>query len=363
MGRVNMSRKEYKKYLQVLELGPDASLVEIKKSYLHLKRLYSTESVAISPIAEEFSAEKRKEILSQIEEAYFNLLDILEEEDRKIRKREKKITFDIDRAEAKEEAFPLIEKVLKQAGSVLRAENLKKSYGNRLVVKGVNLEVRSGEIIGLLGRNGAGKTTTFQMVSGLIKPDSGAIYLNNTDISPYSTHKRATQGITYLPQENSVFLKTTVENNLKLVWELQGNKKRERMKLAEQLLEELGLEELSRQPAYSLSGGERRKLEICRALILNPKFLLLDEPFTGIDPLTIIDLQKILIKLRNKGIGIVLSDHNVRDTFKIADRAYIIEEGEILIEGSPQEVASNGLAKERFLGIDFKLGEEVTHSS
>ncbi len=356
-----MSRQEYKKYLEVLELGPDASLVEIKKSYLHLKRLYSTESFAISPIAEEFSAEKREEILRQIEEAYSSLLEILEKEDRKIRKKEKKITLDIDMAE--EGALPLIEKVLKQAGSVLRAENLKKSYGNRLVVKGVNLEVRSGEIIGLLGRNGAGKTTTFQMISGFIKPDSGAIYLDNTDISPYPTHKRAIKGITYLPQEDSVFLKTSVENNLKLVWELQGNKKKERKKLAKQLLQELGLEELSRQLAYSLSGGERRKLEICRSLILNPKFLLLDEPFTGIDPLTIIDLQKILIKLRNKGIGIVLSDHNVRDTFKITDRAYVIEEGEILVEGNPQEVASNELAKERFLGINFKLGEEVTYSS
>lgn len=358
-----VSRQEYVKYLEVLELGPDASLVEIKKSYLHLKRLYSTESLAISPIAEEFSAEKRKEILKQLDEAYSSLLEILEKEDRKIRKKEKKITLDFDRTAAKGDALPLIEKVLKQAGSVLRAENLKKSYGNRLVVKGVNLEIRSGEIIGLLGRNGAGKTTTFQMVSGLVKPDSGAIYLDNTEISPYSTHKRAIHGITYLPQENSVFLKTSVENNLKLVWELQGNKKKERKKLAKQLLGELGLGELSRQPAYSLSGGERRKLEICRALILNPKFLLLDEPFTGIDPLTIIDLQKILIKLRNKGIGIVLSDHNVRDTFRITDRAYVIEGGEILVEGNPQEVASNELAKERFLGINFKLGEEVTYSS
>ena len=358
-----MSRQEYKKYLEVLELDPDASLIEIKKSYLHLKRLYSTESLAISSIAEEFSAEKREEILRQIEEAYSSLLEILEKEDRKIRKKEKKITFDIDRAEAEQGALPLIEKVLKQAGSVLRARNLEKSYGNRLVVKGVNLEVRSGEIIGLLGRNGAGKTTTFQMVSGLIRPDSGAICLDNTEISSYSTHKRAIQGITYLPQEDSVFLKTSVENNLKLVWELQGSKKKERKKLAGQLLEELGLEELSRQPAYSLSGGERRKLEICRALILNPKFLLLDEPFTGIDPLTIIDLQKILIKLRSKGIGIILSDHNVRDTFKITDRAYVIEEGEILVEGNPQEVASNELAKEHFLGKNFKLGGEVTYSS
>jgi lipopolysaccharide export system ATP-binding protein len=358
-----MSRKEYERYLEVLELGPDASLIEIKKSYLHLKRLYSTESMAILPIAEEFSSEKREEILRQIEEAYSGLLDILEKEDRKVRKKEKGITLDVDSEQAKEGPFSLIEKVLKQAGSILRAENLKKSYGNRLVVRGVNLEVHSGEIIGLLGRNGAGKTTTFQMVSGLIKPDSGTICLDSTEISSYSTHKRAAQGITYLPQENSVFLKTSVRNNLKMVWELQGSKTKERMKLAEQLLEELGLGELSRQPAYSLSGGERRKLEICRALTLNPKFLLLDEPFTGIDPLTIIDLQKILIKLRNKGIGIVLSDHNVRDTFKITDRAYVIEEGEILVEGNPREVASNELARERFLGLNFKLGEEVTHSS
>ncbi len=358
-----MSRKEYKECLKVLELGPDASLTEIKRSYLHLKRLYSTESVAISPIAGEFPAEKREAVLRAIEEAYSNLLDILEKEDRKIRKKEKKITFDIEREEAKTDALPLIEKMLKQAGSVLRAENLKKSFGNRMVVKGVNLEVRSGEIIGLLGRNGAGKTTTFQMVSGLIKPDSGVILLDNTEISAYSTHKRASQGITYLPQENSVFLKTSVENNLKMVWELQGSKKRERMRLAQQLLEELGLEDLSHQAAYTLSGGERRKLEICRALILKPKFLLLDEPFTGIDPLTVIDLQKILIKLRDKGIGIVLSDHNVRDTFKITDRAYVIEEGEILVEGNPQQVSSNEWARKRFLGLNFKLGGEVTHSS
>jgi|GEM_PF-793872 len=358
-----MSREEYRKHLAVLELGPDASLVEIKKSYLHLKRLYSSESIAISPIAEEFPEGKRKEILREIEEAYANLLVLLEEEDRKIRKKEKKIAFDIDKAEEKEDALPLIEQVLKQVGSVLRAKNLKKSFGIRLVVKGVNLEVRSGETIGLLGRNGAGKTTTFQMVAGLLKPDSGEIFLDNTEISPCSTHQRASQGIIYLPQEDSVFLKTSVENNLKLIWELQGDKKKERIKLARQLLEKLGLDKLSRQPAHSLSGGERRKLEICRALILDPKFLLLDEPFTGIDPLTIIDLQKILIKLRNKGIGIVLSDHNVRDTFKIADRAYVIEDGEILVEGNPQEVASNELAKERFLGKNFKLGEEVTYSS
>jgi lipopolysaccharide export system ATP-binding protein len=358
-----MSREEYQKYLEILELDSDASLTEIKKSYLHLKRLYSTDSIAISPIAEEFPEEKRKEVLHQIEDAYSNLLALLEKEDKKILKKEKKITFDIDKVEREEKTLPYIEMMLKQVGSILKAKDLQKSFNSRLVVKGVNLQVRSGEIIGLLGRNGAGKTTTFLMITGLLKPDDGGLYLDDSNISTCSTHQRANLGITYLPQENSVFLKTSVENNLKMVWELMGKKKREQKKLAKQLLEELGLDKLSHQMSYSLSGGERRKLEICRALLLNPKFLLLDEPFTGIDPLTIIDLQKILIKLRNRGIGIVLSDHNVRDTFRITDRAYVIDEGKILVEGNPQEVASNTLARKHFLGKNFKLGEEVTYSS
>jgi lipopolysaccharide export system ATP-binding protein len=358
-----MSKEEYQKYLEILELNPKASLAEIKKSYLHLKRLYSTDSIAISPIAEEFPEEKRKEILIQIEEAYNNLLALLEKEDKNILKKEKRITFDIDKTEREKKPLPHIEKMLKQVGSVLKAQDLKKGFNNRWVVKGVTLQVRSGEIIGLLGRNGAGKTTTFLMIAGLLRPDEGRLYLDDTNISTCSTHQRAIQGITYLPQENSVFLKTTVQNNLKMVWELMGNKKKERKNLAKQLLEELGLEELSDQKSHSLSGGERRKLEICRALLLNPKFLLLDEPFTGIDPLTIIDLQKILIKLRNKGIGVVISDHNVRDTFRITDRAYVMDEGKILVEGNPQDVASSKLARELFLGENFKLGEEVTYSS
>jgi lipopolysaccharide export system ATP-binding protein len=253
--------------------------------------------------------------------------------------------------------------MLKQIGSVLKAKGLQKSFNGRMVVKGIDLQVRSGEIIGLLGRNGAGKTTTFLMIAGLLKPDQGGLYFDDSNISSFSTHQRANRGITYLPQENSVFLKTSVENNLKMVWEIRGGKRNERKKLAKQLLEELGLESLSHQQAFSLSGGERRKLEICRALLLDPKFLLLDEPFTGIDPLTIIDLQKILIKLRNRGIGIIVSDHNVRDTFRITDRAYVIDEGEILVEGNPQEIASSKLAREYFLGENFRLGEEVTYSS
>lgn len=242
--------------------------------------------------------------------------------------------------------------------SRLEANNLVKSYGRRVVVKNVDVRIRSGEIIGLLGRNGAGKTTIFQMIVGLIKPDSGHIILDGTEISQAPTNKRAMTGLTYLPQENSVFLKASVENNLRLALELQPYSKEEREKIIRDLLEEFGLLSLARQPAHSLSGGERRRLEICRSLVLKPKFLLLDEPFTGIDPLTILELQKILVRLKNKDIGILLSDHNVRDTFKIAGRAYIIDEGEILIEDIPERIAANPKARERFLGTEFSLGAE-----
>ena len=242
--------------------------------------------------------------------------------------------------------------------SCLEAKNLVKSYGRRVVVNNVDIRIRSGEIIGLLGRNGAGKTTIFQMIVGLIKPDSGHIILDGTEISQAPTNKRAMTGLTYLPQENSVFLKASVENNLRLALELQPYSKEEREKIIRDLLEEFGLLPLAKQSAHSLSGGERRRLEICRALVLKPKFLLLDEPFTGIDPLTILELQKILVRLKNKDIGILLSDHNVRDTFKIAGRAYIIDEGEILIEDIPERIAANPKARERFLGTDFSLGAE-----
>jgi lipopolysaccharide export system ATP-binding protein len=197
------------------------------------------------------------------------------------------------------------------------------------------------------------------MMVGLLKPDSGAIYLEDADISRYSTHRRAEAGVTYLPQENSVFLKATAENNLKLVLELQSMNQNEVNNLTHKTLDELGLLPLAKQYAYTLSGGERRRLEIGRSLVLKPKFMLLDEPFTGIDPLTIIELQKIMIKLKDKGIGIVLSDHNVRDALKITDRTYIIDEGEILVEGTPQEITLNEKARERFLGEKFRLGDEI----
>jgi lipopolysaccharide export system ATP-binding protein len=241
----------------------------------------------------------------------------------------------------------------------LKAEKLTKTYDQRAVVKDMKLEIRSGEVIGLLGRNGAGKTTTFHMIVGLVRPDGGRISLDGMDISQFSTYRRATEGITYLPQEGSVFLRTSVENNLKIILELQPYTKKEREKIIHELLEELGLLPLAKQAAHSLSGGERRRLEICRSLSLKPKFLLLDEPFTGIDPLTIIELQKILVQLKAKGIGIVVTDHNVRDTFKIVSRAYIIDEGETLIEGTPEEIAADENARRRFLGKNFRLDEKL----
>jgi lipopolysaccharide export system ATP-binding protein len=242
--------------------------------------------------------------------------------------------------------------------ALLETRQLVKSYGRRVVVKAVDIAVRSGEVIGLLGRNGAGKTTIFQMIVGLVRPDSGSILLDNRNISRLPTHRRAEAGLTYLPQENSVFLKASVADNLRLSLELRSLSKSERQKTAADLLEEFGLSALASQSADSLSGGEQRRLEICRALTLRPKFLLLDEPFTGIDPLTILELQKILMRLKNMGIGILLSDHNVRDTFKIADRAYVIDEGEILIEDVPSKIAIDARARERFLGTEFTLGEE-----
>ena len=244
------------------------------------------------------------------------------------------------------------------SNSLLEARALVKRFGPRTVVKGVDLKVASGEIVGLLGRNGAGKTTIFQMIVGLLRPDAGSVRLDGRDISRTPTDRRALAGLTYLPQENSIFLKASVADNLRLGLELRGYRRSDRKKLAAELLDEFGLLALAGQSAHTLSGGERRRLEICRALILQPKFLLLDEPFTGIDPLTILDLQKILVRLRERGIGILLSDHNVRETFKIADRAVVIDEGEILIEDVPVRVAADARTREKFLGTAFTFGEE-----
>jgi lipopolysaccharide export system ATP-binding protein len=241
---------------------------------------------------------------------------------------------------------------------LLHAENLVKGFGRRLVVQGADVRVGSGEIIGLLGRNGAGKTTIFQMIVGLVKPDGGRILLDDADLTAWATDKRAEAGLTYLPQENSIFLKASVRDNLRLAIELLPYERSERGPAAQALLDEFGLAALAGQRAYSLSGGERRRLEIARALTLKPKFLLLDEPFTGIDPITIVDIQRILLRLKARGIGILLSDHNVRDTFRIADRAYIIDDGRILVEDVPKAVALHEGAREKFLGREFTFGEE-----
>jgi len=242
--------------------------------------------------------------------------------------------------------------------SRLEARRLVKRYGRRIVVKGVDAVFESGEIVGLLGRNGAGKTTFFQMIVCLLRPDAGAVYLDGENMTSLPTDRRARAGLTYLPQENSVFLKASVIDNLRLGLELQPLSRAEREATAAALLEEFNLSPLAAQGADSLSGGERRRLEICRALLLQPKFLLLDEPFTGIDPLTIREIQKTLLRLKERGIGIILSDHNVRDTFQIVDRAYLIDDGEILVMDTPARLAANPKARERFLGTEFRFGEE-----
>jgi lipopolysaccharide export system ATP-binding protein len=237
----------------------------------------------------------------------------------------------------------------------LQALGLVKSYRGRIVVSEVSLELRQGEVIGLLGPNGAGKTTTFYMVVGLIAPDSGKVLLNNTDITGLPMYQRARSGISYLPQEPSVFKKLTVEDNLRSIAETLPVSAAEQADTVTQLLEEFGIESLRRQGAYTLSGGERRRLEIARALVLTPKFILLDEPFAGIDPLAVLDIQRIVSQLKLRGIGVLVTDHNVRETLNITDRAYIINEGKILREGSPEELTNDLEVRKVYLGENFRL--------
>ena len=233
--------------------------------------------------------------------------------------------------------------------------NLFKSLGRKKIVKNVSLKLNNGEIIGLLGPNGAGKTTTFRLMVGLLKPDEGEIYLNNEDISRLPLYLRARKGLGYLPQDSSVFRKLTVEENFKAILEFLPIKKEEKQKKLNSTLEEMGLVEIKKRLSYFLSGGERRKVEIGRILLLSPHFLLLDEPFTGIDPLGIQDIQNILNSLKEKGIGILITDHNVKDTLKITDRAYLISSGEITCEGSPQELLNNQKARELYFGKSFNM--------
>lgn len=235
----------------------------------------------------------------------------------------------------------------------LRAENLVKAYRKRKVVDQVSIEVRSGEIVGLLGPNGAGKTTTFYMVVGVIRPDSGEVILNGETITSYPMFLRARKGISYLPQEPSVFRTLTVEENIIAVLESQSSSSFERKKRARALLRELNILHIKNAKAYSLSGGERRRVEISRALATSPEFILLDEPFAGIDPIAVADIQNIVAHLKNKGIGVLITDHNVRETLSITDRAYIISEGRIIASGLPKDVAQDEKVREIYLGQQF----------
>ena len=238
---------------------------------------------------------------------------------------------------------------------LLEAKNLCKSYNNRMVVNGVNIEVKRGEIVGLLGPNGAGKTTTFYMIVGIIHSEKGEITFDNQDITRLPIHQRARFGIGYLAQESSVFKKLTVEENITAILETLPLSKKERKRRLINLLEELNIAHIAKSKAYTLSGGERRRLEITRALVTNPSFILLDEPFSGIDPIVVADAQEIIKGLKNKGLGVLLTDHNVRETLSITDRAYLIADGRILISGSAQDLVNNPKAREIYLGEKFRM--------
>ena len=238
-------------------------------------------------------------------------------------------------------------------------KNLTKSFRHKKVVDTVNIEVQGGEVVGLLGPNGAGKTTTFYMIVGLLQPNAGKVYLNGEEITSFPMYLRARRGIGYLPQEPSVFRKLTVEDNLIAILETLPLSKEQRKNQLEELLDELGLSSLRKQKAYSLSGGERRRVEITRALVLSPSFILLDEPFSGIDPIAVLDIQSIIRQLKSKGIGIIITDHNVRETLGVCDRAYILNEGHILEEGDPESIASSQKARKIYLGDGFKLVGEL----
>ncbi|WP_300328069.1 LPS export ABC transporter ATP-binding protein [Fusobacterium sp.] len=237
----------------------------------------------------------------------------------------------------------------------IEGQHLCKTYKKRQVVKDVSLKVKKGEIVGLLGPNGAGKTTTFYMITGIIKPDSGKVYCNDDDISTFPMYKRANLGIGYLAQEASVFRNLTVEDNIYAVLEMKNLPKEEQTKKVEELLKEFKLSHIAKSYGYSLSGGERRRVEIARTIANNPDFILLDEPFAGVDPIAVEDIQEIIRYLKERGLGILITDHSVRETLRITDRAYIMAEGEVLISGTPEEIAENETARRVYLGENFKL--------
>lgn len=242
---------------------------------------------------------------------------------------------------------------------ILRAENLIKNYGSRTVVKGVSFDVSQGEIVGLLGPNGAGKTTSFYMVVGFIRPTDGNVYLENEEITRLPMYRRAQKGIGYLPQEPSVFRKLSVENNIRAVLEMTDLSASEQSEKLEQLLEEFNLNRVRSSNGDTLSGGERRRTEIARALATDPKFILLDEPFAGIDPIAVEDIQYIVAKLKTKNIGILITDHNVQETLSITDRAYLMFEGNILKAGTAEELAADEMVRKVYLGKNFELRRKI----
>lgn len=240
--------------------------------------------------------------------------------------------------------------------NTLSVSNLQKSYGKKMVLRGIDFSMTSGEIVGLLGPNGAGKTTCFYSIVGFIKPDDGAIILNDHDVTHLPMYQRARKGIAYLPQEASVFRKLSVEDNIQAIIETRKDlDKQQKKELLESLLQELGLQHKRKQPAYTLSGGERRRTEIARSLVINPHFLLLDEPFAGIDPITIHEIKQTIQILSQKNIGILITDHNVREALEITNRAYIIKDGQIIVEGNKQTIVKSALAREVYLGESFRV--------
>jgi lipopolysaccharide export system ATP-binding protein len=243
----------------------------------------------------------------------------------------------------------------KENDSVLKAVNLHKAYKGRLVVKGVDFEVRRGQTVGLLGPNGAGNTTSFYMVVGLVRADQGQVLLDGEDIASWPMHERARMGIAYLPQEASVFRRMTVEENILTVLETLAISEHERRDRLRRLLDDFNINPIAKQKAFTLSGGERRRVEVARALALNPMFLLLDEPFAGIDPIAVGDIQRMIQVLKDRGIGVLITDHNVRETLKICDLGYLLSDGKILEKGTPEEIAASPAAREKYLGEEFEL--------
>lgn len=244
---------------------------------------------------------------------------------------------------------------VKDGKAVMRTEKLVKEYGGRTVVNGVNLDVKRGEVVGLLGPNGAGKTTSFYMIVGLVRPNGGRVFFHDADVTDYPMHKRARMGMGYLPQEESIFRKLTVEENLMAILETTPLKRKERKQRCAELLTQFGIENVAKQLALTLSGGEKRRLTIARSLVTNPSMIMLDEPFSGVDPIAVADVQQIIANLRDLGLAIVITDHNVRETLSIVDRAYLLFEGQVVVEGPREYLINDPTARRVYLGEDFQM--------